>query len=66
LVTTFCRYVLGLPYNIASYATLAILIEKITGYKDLAIQSLKVHVYDNSLDAVNEQVSRDTDKYKRM
>jgi thymidylate synthase len=57
---------LGLPYNIASYATLAILIERITGYKDLAIQGdlKKVHVYDNSLDAVNEQVSRDTDKYK--
>jgi thymidylate synthase len=39
-------------------------LKRITGYKDLAIQGLKKHVYDNSLDAVNEQVSRDTDKYK--
>jgi len=56
---------LGLPYNIASYATLALILEKITGYKALAIQGdlKKVHLYDNSLDAVKEQLSRDVDKY---
>jgi len=56
---------LGLPYNIASYATLALIIEKITGYKALAIQGdlKKVHLYDNSLDAVKEQLSRDPNKY---
>jgi len=58
---------LGLPYNIASYATLALIIEKITGYKALAIQGdlKKVHLYDNSLDAVKEQLSRDVDKYSK-
>lgn len=56
---------LGLPFNIASYATLALILEKITGYKALAIQGdlKKVHLYDNSLDAVKEQLSRDVDKY---
>jgi thymidylate synthase len=56
---------LGLPYNIASYATLALILEKITGYKALAIQGdlKKVHLYDNSLDAVKEQLSRDINKY---
>lgn len=56
---------LGLPFNIASYATLALILEKITGYKALAIQGdlKKVHLYDNSLDAVKEQLNRDVNKY---
>lgn len=56
---------LGLPYNIASYATLALILQKITGHKALAIQGdlKKVHLYDNSLDAVKEQLSRDPNKY---
>ena len=58
---------LGLPYNIASYATLAKIIEELTGYKALAIQGdlKKVHLYDNSLSAVNEQLDRDSDKYDK-
>jgi thymidylate synthase len=58
---------LGLPYNIASYATLALIIEKLTGYKALAIQGdlKKVHLYDNSIDAVKEQLSRDPNKYDK-
>ena len=58
---------LGLPFNIASYATLALILEKITGYKALAIQGdlKKVHLYDNSLDAVKEQLSRNVDKYSK-
>ena len=57
---------LGLPFNISSYATLALILEKITGYKALAIQGdlKKVHLYDNSINAVKEQLSRDVDKYK--
>lgn len=60
-----CDLFLGIPFNIASYATLALILEKITGYKALAIQGdlKKVHLYDNSLDAVKEQLSRDVDKY---
>ena len=56
---------LGAPFNIASYATLALILEKIIGYKALAIQGdlKKVHLYDNSLNAVKEQLSRDVDKH---
>ena len=58
---------LGLPFNVASYATLALILEKITGYKALAIQGdlKKVHLYDNSLNAVKEQLSRDVNKYDK-
>ena len=63
-----CHYgfqIVDRPFNIASYATLALILEKITGYKALAIQGdlKKVHLYDNSFDAVIEQLSRDVDKY---
>lgn len=56
---------LGWSYNVASYATLALILEKITGHKALGIQGdlKKVHLYDNSLDAVKEQLSRDVNKY---
>lgn len=52
---------LGLPYNIASYATLALILEKITGYKAISIQGdlKKVHLYDNSLSAAAEQIKND-------
>ena len=58
---------LGILYNVASYATLALILEKITGHKALGIQGdlKKVHLYDNSLDAVKEQLSRDVDKYNK-
>lgn len=58
---------LGLPYNIVSYATLALILEKITGYKALGIQGdlKKVHLYNNSLDAVKEQLSRDVNTYDK-
>ena len=62
-----CDTFLGLPFNIASYATLALILEKITGYKALAIQGdlKKVHLYDNSLDAVKEQLNRDVNQYDK-
>lgn len=43
------------------------ILEKITGYKALAIQGNlnKVHLYDNSLDAVKEQLSRDMFKFDK-
>jgi len=52
---------LGLPFNIASYATLAKILENITGYKALAIQGdLKcVHLYDNSLIAASTLIFKD-------
>jgi thymidylate synthase len=49
---------LGLPFNIASYATLAKILEFKTGYKALAVQGdLKcVHFYDNQIDATFEML----------
>jgi thymidylate synthase len=52
---------LGLPFNIASYGLLAKILEKLTGYKAIAIEgTLKcVHFYDNQYDAVKELLKRD-------
>jgi thymidylate synthase len=56
---------LGLPFNIASYALLAKILEKITGYKALAIEgNLKcVHFYDNQYDAVKLLLDRNTNTH---
>ena len=56
---------LGLPFNIASYTLLAhiigVLVNMVPGkiYGDLR----NVHLYDNSIDAVKEQLKRDCDKH---
>lgn len=56
---------LGLPFNIASYALLAHIIGKLVNmvpgkiYGDLR----NVHIYDNAIDSVKEQLSRGVDKY---
>jgi len=56
---------LGLPFNIASYALLAKFLEKITGYKALAIEgNLKcVHFYDNQYDAAKMLLNRNPDTH---
>lgn len=55
-----CDLFLGIPFNIASYAELALILQKVTGCKALAIQGdlKKVHLYDNSIESVKEQISR--------
>lgn len=57
---------LGLPFNIASYALLAKIIEQITKYKAIGIEgTLKcVHFYDNQYKAVDELLHRDPTKHK--
>lgn len=54
---------LGLPFNIASYALLALLIERWTGHVALGIigNLSNVHLYDNSLEAAKELLKRDAD-----
>lgn len=56
---------LGLPFNIASYALLAQIIGKMTNMipKGIIGDLSNVHIYEPHLDAVKEQLSRDTDKY---
>lgn len=58
---------LGLPFNIASYATLALILEKMTGYKALGIEgTLKcVHLYGNQYEVAKVQLSRDRFKYSK-
>lgn len=57
---------LGLPFNIASYALLAHIIgEMVNMVPGKIIGDLRnVHIYDNVMDGVKEQLFRDVDKYK--
>lgn len=52
---------LGLPFNIASYATLLSLLAKATGYTAGTLTGMlaDVHIYENHLDQINEQLSRE-------
>ena len=56
---------LGLPFNIASYATLLHLLAKETGYEEGRLVGFlaDVHLYSNHLDGARELLTRDPNKY---
>ena len=57
---------LGLPFNIASYATLLHLLAKETGLKEGKLTGFlaDVHIYKDHLEGAKEQLTRDPNKYK--
>ena len=56
---------LGLPFNIASYATLLHLLAKETGFNEGKLVGFlaDVHIYSNHIEGAKEQLTRDPDKY---
>ncbi|OGG87619.1 thymidylate synthase [Candidatus Kuenenbacteria bacterium RIFCSPHIGHO2_02_FULL_39_13] len=56
---------LGLPFNIASYATLLHLLALETGYKEGMLTGFlaDVHIYLNHIEGLKEQLTRDPNKY---
>ena len=56
---------LGLPFNIASYALLLHLLAKEAGLKEGKLVGFlaDVHIYENHIEGAKEQLSRDTEKY---
>jgi len=56
---------LGLPFNIASYATLLHLLAKETGYQPGILTGFlaDTHIYENHVQGLKEQLNRDPNKY---
>lgn len=59
---------LGLPFNIASYALLTLMVAQVTGYKpgNLVMALADTHLYLNHIKQAKEQISREPFKLPKM
>ncbi|MHC5539158.1 thymidylate synthase [Singulisphaera rosea] len=59
---------LGVPYNIASYAALTHLVAAMTGLEpgELIVSFSDLHIYDNHIDQVREQIGREPHKLPEL
>ena len=55
------RLMLGIPFNLASYALLLVILAKSTGFEPGVVSGFlsDVHIYENHLDGAREQLSRE-------